>query len=235
LNDGEAILEAIKADPAEDLHRLIYADWLEENDHPERASFIRHQIAAARTGQVDCQEKRWFSGSTPPGYLVRCGECAFCRPMIAAQTIHKTRGLELIGDLPFSCAHVAKHPSLEKEEAPNWFVLYLWRGFVTHVTCPMHHWLDHGARLCELHPVEKVVPCDRFPREDSRDLFGWWNESISQHDDEYDEIPEEVWRLLDGDKEFHKGWVFFDSRQKAIDALSAALIEYARRPQEATP
>jgi uncharacterized protein (TIGR02996 family) len=40
----QAILEA----PDDDAPRLIYADWLEENGDPERAEFIRVQVALAR-------------------------------------------------------------------------------------------------------------------------------------------------------------------------------------------
>lgn len=39
-----ALLRAIAAHPDEDTPRLMYADWLEENDQPERAEFIRLQI-----------------------------------------------------------------------------------------------------------------------------------------------------------------------------------------------
>lgn len=43
--DGEALLRAICAAPAEDTPRLVYADWCDENGQPERAEFIRVQIA----------------------------------------------------------------------------------------------------------------------------------------------------------------------------------------------
>jgi len=39
------LLSAVLADPFDDAPRLILADWLEENDDPERAEFIRTQIA----------------------------------------------------------------------------------------------------------------------------------------------------------------------------------------------
>jgi uncharacterized protein (TIGR02996 family) len=40
----EPLLRAICADPEDDTVRLVYADWLQENDDPERAEFIRVQI-----------------------------------------------------------------------------------------------------------------------------------------------------------------------------------------------
>jgi uncharacterized protein (TIGR02996 family) len=39
-----AFLDAIIAEPDEDLHRLVFADWLDENGQGDRAEFIRVQI-----------------------------------------------------------------------------------------------------------------------------------------------------------------------------------------------
>src|SRR5262245_65195916 len=44
----DSLLEAIRADPADDGVRLVYADWLEENGDPARAEFIRVQLERAR-------------------------------------------------------------------------------------------------------------------------------------------------------------------------------------------
>jgi uncharacterized protein (TIGR02996 family) len=43
--DELALLKAVAADPADDLPRLVYADWLDEHGRPERAEFIRLQVA----------------------------------------------------------------------------------------------------------------------------------------------------------------------------------------------
>jgi uncharacterized protein (TIGR02996 family) len=45
MNDGEALLAAILANPDDDTPRLVYADWLDEHDESARAEFIRVQIA----------------------------------------------------------------------------------------------------------------------------------------------------------------------------------------------
>jgi uncharacterized protein (TIGR02996 family) len=39
-----ALLAAVRADPADDLPRLVYADWLEERGEVERAELIRVQV-----------------------------------------------------------------------------------------------------------------------------------------------------------------------------------------------
>jgi uncharacterized protein (TIGR02996 family) len=46
--DRDAFIAGIAADPDNDLRRLVFADWLEENGEPERAEFVRLQIEAER-------------------------------------------------------------------------------------------------------------------------------------------------------------------------------------------
>lgn len=48
MSQGDALLAAVRADPDDDLPRLVYADWFEENGEPLRAAFIRSQIDYAR-------------------------------------------------------------------------------------------------------------------------------------------------------------------------------------------
>ncbi|HVL16173.1 MAG TPA: TIGR02996 domain-containing protein [Gemmata sp.] len=45
-SDGEILFRAVRENPADDLPRLAYADWLEENGQPERGEFIRLQCEA---------------------------------------------------------------------------------------------------------------------------------------------------------------------------------------------
>jgi uncharacterized protein (TIGR02996 family) len=46
--DYLALLAAVRANPADDLPRLVLADWLRENGQPERADFIEVQCEIAR-------------------------------------------------------------------------------------------------------------------------------------------------------------------------------------------
>ncbi len=48
MDDGTALLAAIRLHPDEDVPRLAYADWLDENGQPERAEFVRLQCEIAR-------------------------------------------------------------------------------------------------------------------------------------------------------------------------------------------
>src|SRR4051794_34207848 len=50
MTPADSFVAAIAAEPDEDAHRLVYADWLGENDDPDRAEFIRIQVRRARGG-----------------------------------------------------------------------------------------------------------------------------------------------------------------------------------------
>jgi len=41
-----AFLQAISEQPDDDVHRLVFADWLDDHGHPARARFLREQCAA---------------------------------------------------------------------------------------------------------------------------------------------------------------------------------------------
>jgi uncharacterized protein (TIGR02996 family) len=49
----DAFLAAIADRPDDDLPRLVYADWLDENGDPDRAEFIRCQIELAKLSEHD--------------------------------------------------------------------------------------------------------------------------------------------------------------------------------------
>jgi uncharacterized protein (TIGR02996 family) len=57
---AEAFLEAIRAEPDEDAHRLVFADWLDDQggeDNAARADFIRTQCALARLPRHDLRRR----------------------------------------------------------------------------------------------------------------------------------------------------------------------------------
>jgi uncharacterized protein (TIGR02996 family) len=47
-SDFEGLLRAVFADPEDDTARLVFADFLEENNEPDRAALIRYQVEQAR-------------------------------------------------------------------------------------------------------------------------------------------------------------------------------------------
>lgn len=63
MTEQAAFLTAIAADPGDDVCRLGYADWLDENDQHDRAEFIRLQISlvghpAHHKAETGCPPRR---------------------------------------------------------------------------------------------------------------------------------------------------------------------------------
>src|SRR5262245_24607645 len=50
---NEGFLRAIREAPGDDVHRLVYADWLEDHGDPDRAQFIRVQCKLAQLPASD--------------------------------------------------------------------------------------------------------------------------------------------------------------------------------------
>lgn len=49
MTDTErSFLAAITADPADDLNLEMYADWCEDSHQPDKAQFVREQLALRR-------------------------------------------------------------------------------------------------------------------------------------------------------------------------------------------
>jgi uncharacterized protein (TIGR02996 family) len=53
MSSHAAFLQAITSAPDDDTHRLVYADWLDDNGDPRRAEFIRLQCRLANMDECD--------------------------------------------------------------------------------------------------------------------------------------------------------------------------------------
>ncbi len=90
--DEDALLNGIAADPAADLPRLVYADWLEEHGQDMRAEFIRVQceIAKLEVGPRDAIDRNvhlWRrQQELLDGHMVELLEGASYHPMEGVQT-----------------------------------------------------------------------------------------------------------------------------------------------------
>src|SRR2546427_10728947 len=52
MSAEQGLLSDICERPEDDTPRLVYADWLDDHDQPERAEFIRVQVERAKLGVV---------------------------------------------------------------------------------------------------------------------------------------------------------------------------------------
>lgn len=128
-----ALLAAIRAEPGEDAHRLIYADWLEETGDDERAEFIRVQVAG--------RTPRRIGGPTILGHA--------CLAMLGGRTY-------AVSSEPGKVVVCGSSDQDDQEDT----YLTCRRGFVTEVKCPLAAWEKHGPALVARHPVGRVELTD---------------------------------------------------------------------------
>jgi uncharacterized protein (TIGR02996 family) len=141
--DWPAFLAAIVANPDDDTLRLVAADFLEENGDPNRAAFIRLQIALAQLeasglGQTPeagalRKKEQWYFGPLSGSRLWAAEDC----PEFVHGTRTQTGPLDL---------------RAQGADRLTWR-----RGFVEWVTCQTAEWLRHGASIRKRNPVRRVI------------------------------------------------------------------------------
>lgn len=151
MTDEEALLAAILAEPKDDTPRLVYADWLEENDQPERAEFIRVQVESA--GLEPCNTLAKATGWRSPAMVDRTCDCRW--------HVLRCRERELWNPVV--------RPMLETEPWKGWLINFhqmnlhegeklavISRGFVSSLTCTWDAWLTHADAILKQQPIERV-------------------------------------------------------------------------------
>jgi uncharacterized protein (TIGR02996 family) len=153
MDTEAAFLAAIRAAPADDAARMVYADWLQEQGEDARAELIRVQIE--------------LSHGLPP------------QP--ATLTYDLTSSAEHIERVLAFKASQAKRAELERRERelmkgvrlplpPGWAVgvglgmfargargdLYLRRGLGERAACTGGAWVADGDAVMAFHPIERV-------------------------------------------------------------------------------
>jgi uncharacterized protein (TIGR02996 family) len=144
--DWPAFLAAILADPDDDTARLVAADFLEENDDPNRAAFIRIQVALARleaTGQ----------GKSLEADHLRAKERAFLGPLSMDRPLW---GANECPELVQCKNRGGGRKPLEAMEVEGADRLTWQRGFVEGVTCPVLEWRQHGGAMRKRNPIQRV-------------------------------------------------------------------------------
>lgn len=153
-----ALLEAIIANPADDLPRLIYCDWLEERGEAERAEFIRIQCELARLkepcettqGQIFLHEGR--HDRHVEDKRQRCGLCkkepvGMCR----WHTLLR-REKELLKNAGTDWQTWGVDGDDLRIEFPTFT-----RGFISKITCSAQDWLTHAEEITKSQPIEAVT------------------------------------------------------------------------------
>lgn len=69
MTDDEAFVRAVVDAPGDDTPRLVYADWLDDHDQPERAAYLRAERAAVVSG--DAAGLRGLAAGLDPVWVAR--------------------------------------------------------------------------------------------------------------------------------------------------------------------
>jgi uncharacterized protein (TIGR02996 family) len=156
-------LAAVLADPADDVPRMAYADWLTERGDP-RGEFVAVQLELARgAGSCPCPVKR-AGGANDADRPQRCLRCPWCRLKRRERDLFAGAAVLRVW-FPGTCFDgfvFLTDPPRSSSEADAPFAVVR-RGFVGHVELTLKDFEAHAAALFAAAPVEGVRLADREP------------------------------------------------------------------------
>lgn len=201
--DAAALRHAIIAEPGVDLHRLVYADLLEESGEADHANFIRRQVAGEKVKIGVAQFREWFEpfwGMSVPLLLSHSKGKTLARPSF----------------------NVGNNP-------PSTIKLRVRRGFIEMVYCSQQQWLDCGRILATVNPLAFVSLVDMVPASDRPGDFYWPFVFEQQYPERRRPcLRVDLWRCLDGKLEDPEQVKCYDNLYDAKADLSAGCIRWGR-------
>jgi uncharacterized protein (TIGR02996 family) len=169
VDDGAALLAAIRAHPAEDTPRLVYADWLQERGGDDRAEFIRIQCQLARRrGDRGCKvcsmktvRARAYNLSMGEQMCMPCGALGRRESELFVRLPHSEETHPLLGYASYGICDVSgwehSNPAFQFR-----------RGFPERVTISAADWVRSCGAILAGHPL-RVVTLTTWPGE----TVGW--------------------------------------------------------------
>ncbi len=156
MSDREAFVSAIAANPADDLPRLVFADWLDEHGEGDRADFIRTQI---RCHHALPDERIQLDARAAD--LLREHWMTWFGPFLRAIDPHADLARRYRYGGNFHPAMLAEISPVfaTRDETPATHV-YVSNGFVSLLGVDVGRWAD-GASLAEAfrHEPPRVLQC----------------------------------------------------------------------------
>ena len=237
MTTENALLADIIAKPEDDLCRLVYADWLEENGRGVRAGFIRVQVDLAVLGNHH-----------PNPLPVEQNEAALKWLQRRERQLWRHLGPAVAKELG-GVINVRITPEDDDQPPASSFGLVR-SGFVDEIRCTLAEWcggecpecvryeyvrgvptvqrllncrhchgtgrtIGIGPQVVRKHPVTKVVLTDREPEfGNTGTMFRWTDssntdQSFSFRNSPQNQLPHDVFRLL-------KGWMLVPNRHPCI-------------------
>ena len=234
------LLQAIISEPAANDLRLIYADWLEENGQPERAEFIRVQIELASMDwdyERDERDDRKYAHYA----ALRGRERELLSTML--DTSSNGRRASTMAGYLWAKEVLGRHVAVW----PHTFR----RGFVAEVTCTLADWMGKECQRCGgLGALDrgslKIMPGFCFVCHGTSRVGGHGPAIVKAAPLEVVRLTDvaiapiqlrdgrSVWVLPETElRTLQKLWdvtlTYHNTRQDALNALSAALLAWAHQ------
>ena len=240
MTDHErAFLTAIADEPDADVHRLIYADWLDEQagEATPRGEFIRVQVELSRPSRCEnprCKNGICFAhdgGDSWDEWDCSCGRAELRRREQQLFSADDAQTLRWFG-LPQPWARIVRLEPFA-ESAADYPYAVARRGFISRIALPTAAFLQHAAGIIEAVPMlEEVRLTDKEPelvRDGSEAVV--WRRFSSYRGHTPAHLPDQLFRRLHSS--IHAGVVSrmygsTFSRSYAQEELSQACLAFAR-------
>lgn len=154
----EALLDDVLNNPDDDTPRLVYADWLLDQDTYEsrfRSNFIRKQITW-NEGDPSKRDQGGWSDSVCPECkmdtmeLCRWHEADVWMRRLTSETLDKRHSAIMYSWLRLTDSYIEAHKTRIGESHFKWE-----RGFVEGVCCDLKLFLNEGHQLVGRHPIRR--------------------------------------------------------------------------------
>lgn len=219
-----------------------------------RAEFIRVQCELASGRIARCKRTNWMTpralGCHPTAGWCRCSWCAAAR---REQTVSRPYlsnwTVETVGRVIDPTGRTGRWRASrgDRRQQPVRFA----RGFVEALTLNSHDYLTHAGQLFVLNPLREVWLRDVSPAAlGGQASHGWCD--AGQHQEVVEQLrevgqrnelrqfaaaglPTEIFALLRGGTQRNRGgitWRVYSTMDKAIAALSAALVAHGRAKRD---
>jgi len=255
MDERSALLRAVLAEPGCDTARLVFADWLDDHGSMLPCGACDGgwlpKAGTPDAGMVSRCPACSGSGRVPDADAARA---ALIRYQIRTGIVLTATGGPCVwsisgpvgraGLIPRDCWAAANH---FLADMPKEFVLS--RGFVESVSPPLAAFTEATARaLFASHPVTAVTLAGKQPWAGNRnadhrggpDVFGWWCDShVPEERFAHFELPPHLLdhmaahpKRLPTPQDYRpgrgQGCVMFAHERTAVDALSAACVDWGR-------
>lgn len=250
----ELILRVCLA-PADDLPRLIYADWCDGDGQHDRAEFVRVQIGIEGLQRDETERYNddvdWSEcSSLSADWCPNCGDCTCpdpeqsksddACPLHSADSKHRCLDaicfdLEMLRERERELKDSLRIPLWDGEQpgiTPMMGVVFR-RGFADEIACTAQQWLAHGPAIVRQQPITRVVLADKKPYFATfvAGKTAWiWMSTVKwdgRRTNGPDELPGPLWPLYMATYPGNKG--HHDTEADANDAASIVALLWARR------